>query len=337
MSAAGNAVRSGLWALLLLAPAPAMGGGGSLPSVEANQLPRPSPVPGGIAIVELPREASLPVTFGDRRVLVVRRAERSDGRHGSHDSHGREGSEGSEESERNAAAQARVAVLGLALGIEPGTHHLTFPLKGAREAQGGDGDAEGRISFEVEAKDYPVERLTIDDDRKVNPYAEDMDRILRERREIQAQLRTYNPRGTPLPTLSLPVEGRRSSAFGKRRILNGAPRSPHSGLDLAAPAGTPIRAPAPGTVLATGDYFFNGESVFIDHGWGLVTMYAHMSRIDVAPGETVARGQQIGAVGATGRVTGPHLHWGVSLNDARIDPDLLLRRQASDQAVVGPR
>jgi murein DD-endopeptidase MepM/ murein hydrolase activator NlpD len=109
-----------------------------------------------------------------------------------------------------------------------------------------------------------------------------------------------------------------------RRIFNGESRNPHSGMDIAAPVGTPVRAPLAGTVIDTGDYFFNGNTVFVDHGRGVISMYCHLSAIDVIPGQHVAAGTTLGKVGMTGRVTGPHLHWALSLNRAWVDPELFV-------------
>lgn len=204
-----------------------------------------------------------------------------------------------------------VAVLGLGLKTKPGTYSITVTTP-----QGFDYEVEFNVVF----KQYPEQHLTIPDDRKVNPYAEDMDRISR---ESLAQRKQYALRTLPLGELRpfiQPTEGVVSSPFGRRRVLNGKPRNPHSGLDIAAPTGTPIVAPAPGTVTLTGDLFFNGNTVFVDHGNGLITMACHMSKIEVTEGDTVERGELLGLVGATGRVTGPHLHWNVSLNGVRIDP-----------------
>jgi len=206
--------------------------------------------------------------------------------------------------------QGNLAIVGIPLSAAPGQHRLSL---GA-----------GTISFEVKSKEYEVQRLTIENQRKVNPYAEDMDRIIRERQEMDEVFNSFSEvTGTEL-VFEPPTEGIMSSSFGLRRILNDQPRSPHSGMDIAAPEGADIKAPAPGVVAATGDYFFNGNTVLIDHGQGLITMYCHMSRIDVEPGQEVTRGELLGKVGQTGRVTGAHLHWGVSLNNARVDPALFL-------------
>lgn len=245
-----------------------------------------TPVPGGIAIVALPDNVDpASARYRDKKVLVTD----IDGIHS--------------------------AVIGLSLGTRPGRHFLHAVNTGGKALQ---------IAFDVESKAYEEQRITIKDKRKVNPEKRDMDRIIREKTAIQKALRHWSDADEVDLAFAMPVDGPTSSPFGLRRFFNEQPRKPHSGLDIAAAEGTPIRAPAPGTVIDTGDYFFNGKTVFIDHGRGLVTMYCHMSAIDTEPGTRVTTGDILGRIGMTGRVTGPHLHWGVSLNDARVDPLLFL-------------
>jgi len=257
-----------------------------------------TPVPGGIAVVHLPADANpASVRYEQRRVLITRRENET------------------------------YAIVGLALGVQPGTHYLE-----ARTLE----NKPLRLAFEVRDKTYETQRITIKDKRKVNPEKRDLERIRREQKQIGAALSHWSD-GTEVTLDFLkPVNGPLSSPFGLRRYFNDQPRKPHSGLDIAAAEGTPISAPAPGTVIETGEFFFNGNTVFIDHGQGLITMYCHMSRIDVKPGQRVAAGEVIGAVGMTGRVTGPHLHWGVSLNNARVDPLLFLGEDPPAEAPDTP-
>ena len=182
------------------------------------------------------------------------------------------------------------------------------------------------IPFAVSGKAYPEQHLTIANKRKVNPNEQDMARIRRDRTSI-ANAKRYRHPEQLATRFDLPVKGTNSSSFGSRRFFNKQPRRPHGGMDIAAPTGTPVYAPGDGYVVETGDYFFSGQCIFLGHGNGLQTFYAHLSQIDVRPGELVKRGQKIGEVGATGRVTGPHLHWSVGLNQTWIDPTLFLHPQ----------
>ncbi len=175
---------------------------------------------------------------------------------------------------------------------------------------------------------YEVERLTLPPE-KVSPTApEVLARIQRDQQ--RAKEAGLTDRDHPFGgVLDVPAEGRLSSSFGRRRILNGIPKSPHGGTDIAAPTGTPVRAAAPGVVRLVDDMFYSGWTVFLDHGSGWMTTYMHLSEVSVREGETVGRGARIGAVGATGRVTGAHLHWGLQWLRARIDPMALAASPAT--------
>jgi len=248
--------------------------------------PRISGVPGGVVTFKLPGAPDrVPaVTFNGKPVMVVRK----DG--------------------------AWLAIVGIGLSVEPGEYHADV-----REP----GNGEQALQFKVSPKAYAVQQLKVPPSQ-VNLSPEDEARVASETAKVRAALDAFT---TPAPStlrLDQPVPGRRSSSFGLRRMFNGESRNPHSGMDIAAPTGTPIKTPLAGRVVDVGSYFFNGNNVLVDHGMGLVTMYCHLSKIRVEVGQELKRGDVLGEVGATGRVTGPHLHWGVSLNGAMVDPALFL-------------
>lgn len=250
--------------------------------LNATPLPHPAAVPGGVAIVDLGKAHDTLPRVRYRKQRVM--VVSHDGRW--------------------------QAVVGIPLDASPGTHQLQIA------------DHATPVPFQVRTRQYAEQRLTIKNKRQVNPNTKDLKRIRHERGRITTALRHWTDTQIANIRFTLPVTGRLSSPFGLRRYFNDQPRKPHSGIDIAAPEGTPVRAPAAGQVIERGEFFFNGNSVFIDHGQGLVTLYCHLSRVDVEPGQRVARGEILGAVGQTGRATGPHLHWSVSLNNARVDPAL---------------
>jgi len=248
--------------------------------------PRAAAVPGGVVTFRLPGalDEKPVVTYGDRPVLVARQAE------------------------------GWIAVLGLGLSTEPGEYHVQVRQPGQDPRQ---------VAFQVVDKKYAVQELKVAPGQ-VNLSPEDEARVTQEREKVRVALQGFTPDAPATLRFAPPIPGRRSSSFGLRRVFNGESRSPHSGMDIAAPTGTPIKAPLPGRVVDVGSYFFNGNNVVVDHGQGLMTMYCHLSKIRVEMGQELKAGDVLGDVGATGRVTGPHLHWGVTLNGASVDPALFL-------------
>lgn len=183
------------------------------------------------------------------------------------------------------------------------------------------------VPFEVASKTYRSQHIRLKDQAMVNPPPETLARIKQETDIQMAGYQTFSDTTPSNLIFDAPVPGRQSSPFGLQRYFNGEPRNPHSGLDFAAPTGTPIKSPADGRVLLIGNFYFNGQTIFIDHGQGVITMFCHLSEIAHLPGDIVKRGDVVGKVGNTGRSTGPHLHWNVSLNNARVDPALFLNKR----------
>ncbi|HKQ30579.1 MAG TPA: peptidoglycan DD-metalloendopeptidase family protein [Burkholderiales bacterium] len=213
-------------------------------------------------------------------------------------------------------AEQWCAVVGLSLGLAAGEHTVSV--------QNG---AKGDVRFNVQPKEYPTQRLTIKEKRMVEPDAEDLKRIAHDQEVLMRAFASWSD-NAPALRFVLPAAGPLTAGFGLKRYFNDQLRAPHSGIDIGAPEGTAVVAPAPGIVIETGNYFFNGNTVFLDHGQGLISMYNHLRVIAVKAGARVQTGEKLGEVGRTGRVTGAHLHWTVSLNNARVDPMLFLTADA---------
>jgi murein DD-endopeptidase MepM/ murein hydrolase activator NlpD len=244
-------------------------------------------VPGGVAAVDLgPVSGDRPIArYGSKRILVVENAGNW------------------------------VGLVGLSLNTLPGEYIVSA------KKQGEDKDREFLIK--VAAKTYPEQRIKMKQKKYVSPDKEQLARITSEKKHMTGLFKEWREEDVSIE-LGWPVDGPLSSPFGLRRFFNDKPRKPHSGIDIAAPVGTDIIMPADGVIIDTGDYYFNGKTVFVDHGQGMISMLNHMSKISVKPGDRLKKGEKIGEVGKTGRVTGPHLHWSLSLNEVRVDPMLFL-------------
>lgn len=211
------------------------------------------------------------------------------------------------------------ALIGIPRNIVPGNHQGKLQVtahSGLRRSQ--------LVNVQIEKKDFPEQHLNLPP-RQVSPEPKAMDRHRRERVEQDKVFGRPQLKSLWKTPFQRPVQGKVLSPFGVQRILNGQPRNYHSGLDQRAWLGEPVAAAGGGLVVLVADHFFAGKSVYIDHGMGVITMYFHLSSIKVNEGERVSAGQTIGLAGATGRASGPHLHWGARVHNCKVDPLALLR------------
>jgi murein DD-endopeptidase MepM/ murein hydrolase activator NlpD len=249
----------------------------------AAAFPTHQPVPGGTAVIELANgDTPQPKAFYKKRRVAVHKYD-----------------------------DAWYALIGISLSTKPGEYAVRYHF---------DDDKSYQHSFTVKDKTYKAQYLTVKNKRKVNPNADDMRRIVKERKIKAAAKKAWSEQIISTEFIQ-PVSGRISSIFGLRRFFNQQARRPHSGLDIAAPEGTPIKAIANARVIETGNFFFSGNMVYLDHGQGVISLYAHMFKIHVKPGQLIKQGDIIGEVGETGRVTGPHLHLSLLLNRNAVDPN----------------
>jgi murein DD-endopeptidase MepM/ murein hydrolase activator NlpD len=261
-----------------------------LSSLTAQALPEQALVPGGIALLQLPAyKEDTKIFFDNQRVAVF------------------------------PYKNTWVAMAGIGLSTRPGDYEFSI-----NQADG----LSLKTKVTVKYKKYEEQHLTIKNKRKVNPNKDDSKRIAEESIRKKKAKKQYSDI-TPDVDFIWPVTGRISSIFGLRRFFNEQERSPHNGLDIAAAEGTPVKAAATGTVIDAGNFFFSGNMIYLDHGQGIISLYAHLSEISVKPGDVVKQGDIIGKVGQTGRVTGPHLHFAVLANQTLIDPVFMLPRDGN--------
>lgn len=222
---------------------------------------------------------------------------------------------------------ANVTLDGETISVHDGMFYLGFGRDAAPEAQLHITYTDGKTTtqtLEINQRQYDIQNLKLPD-KMVSPPDSVQSRIARENGQIVAARSKISTTCYFKGTLARPSEGKISGVYGSQRILNGVKKRPHFGLDIAAPIGAPVIAPLAGTVsLAAPEMYYTGNTVMIDHGCGVSTLYIHLSKMDVKPGQHVEIGDKIGEVGKTGRATGPHLHWGLSLGNMQLDPQLFL-------------
>lgn len=254
-------------------------------------------VPGGVVVIKLNKTKSHVApraTLKKRKIMVTRRSTRD---------------------------PYWYAVVGIPLNYKPGRYSISVKSSTRQQIK------KQRYRFTVVNKKYREQYIKLKNKRKVNPYKKDLKRIFAEYAVIKKAYNKWTPKTFVPLKFDPPVRGVFTGSYGSRRFFNNKPRRPHSGMDIAARQGSPIKAPANGKVIAIGNYFFNGKTVIMDHGQGLITLYCHIHKIKVKLGQSLKRGQLIGTVGKTGRATGPHLHWTVRLNKTNVDPALFMHRR----------
>ncbi len=251
------------------------------------KYPIHNPVPGGIAVVDLKiKDNNKPsVSFNHKKIMV----------------------------RKNAGHWQ--AIVGLSLSTKAGKHKIKIETANSKPQY---------QTFTTQNKEYKKQYITLKNKGMVTLSPENLKRAISDKKISKKAFATWLEKNDIKLDFIMPVNGIVSSRFGLKRFFNKKPRKPHSGIDIAAPTGTLIKAPADGIVIATGNFYFNGNVVFVDHGQGLITMFCHMDKITVSKNQKVKKADKLGEVGETGRVTGAHLHFSVSLNNARIDPELLL-------------
>lgn len=259
-----------------------------LGSAQADSLPENHAVNGGVTIIPIDIKQKPEVYYNNRRIVVT----------------------------ESASPQQWLLVVGVPLD----NHNCIQQLKVRKPYH-------TTIPFHVSDKFYRTQYLTIENTRKVNPLTEDEHRIAAETKKLSTIFSSYSSENPFHDAFNAPAKGPISSQFGLKRIYNKQPRPPHTGLDIAAPADAPVQTIGNGTVVEAGDYFYTGNTVIIDHGMGVFSLYGHLKTMDVKRGEVIKQGMQIGTIGMTGRATGPHLHWSMIMNQTYVDPLLFVSAQ----------